>query len=230
MKLISLTLLIALGLSAPALADTQKAQALIDKHSKLPEFNNPGEAFDARACMKDKKMFVIPLTNSNPFNAAISRGFSDAAKMVGFQLRNWKTQMDPAGWIQGINTAIAEGYHLIDLQGGLPPEFLVPQITEARKAGIKVTATHNYDATTQKKPDFLDGAANTDYVTVGKIIAAWTIVKTGGKVNALVLGPDEITPTAPIRDAILNYLRDNCPDCKTKYINVPVNEDRAQGQ
>ena len=230
MKLISLTLLIALGLSAPALADTQKAQALIDKHSKLPEFNNPGEAFDARACMNDKKMFVIPLTNSNPFNAAISRGFSDAAKMVGFQLRNWKTQMDPAGWIQGINTAIAEGYHLIDLQGGLPPEFLVPQITEAQKAGIKVTATHNYDATTQKKPDFLDGAANTDYVTVGKIIAAWTIVKTGGKVNALVLGPDEITPTAPIRDAILNYLRDNCPDCKTKYINVPVNEWATKGQ
>ena len=36
----------------------------------------------------------------------------------------------------------------------------------------------------RKPPDFLDGSANTDYVTVGKLIAAWTIAKTGGKVNA----------------------------------------------
>ena len=125
---------------------------------------------------------------------------------------------------------MAEGFDLIDLQGGLPPEFLVPQITEARAAGVKVTATHNWDATTQTTPDFMDGAANTDYVTIGKIIAAWAIVQTDGNVNALVLGPDEITPTAPLRDAIVGYLTDNCPDCKTTYINVPVNDWATQGQ
>ncbi|MEM5472093.1 sugar ABC transporter substrate-binding protein [Hoeflea sp. AS60] len=213
-----------LMLAVPAKADMAAAEALIAKHSQLPTFEAPGPAFDAKACMKDKKMFVIPLTNANPFNAAISQGFVDAAAMVGFELRDWETQMDPAGWIQGINTATAEGFDLIDMQGGLPPEFLVPQITEARAAGVKVTATHNWDATTQAVPDFMDGAANTDYVTVGKIIAAWAMVKTGGKVNAIVLGPDEITPTAPLRDAIIGYLKDNCPDCKTQYINVPVND------
>ncbi|MCO6410991.1 sugar ABC transporter substrate-binding protein [Hoeflea alexandrii] len=213
-----------LMLAVPAKADMAAAEALIAKHSQLPTFEAPGPAFDAKACMKDKKMFVIPLTNANPFNAAISQGFVDAAAMVGFELRDWETQMDPAGWIQGINTATAEGFDLIDLQGGLPPEFLVPQITEARTAGVKVTATHNWDATTQTVPDFMDGAANTDYVTVGEIIAAWAMVKTGGKVNAIVLGPDEITPTAPLRDAIIGYLKDNCPDCKTQYINVPVND------
>jgi len=125
---------------------------------------------------------------------------------------------------------VAEGFDLIDMQGGLPPEFLEPQIGEARAAGLKVTATHNWDATTQEVPDFMDGAANTDYVTVGNIIAAWAMVKTGGKVNALVLGPDEITPTAPLRDAIIGYLTENCPDCTTKYINVPVNDWATQGQ
>ncbi|MGI9486541.1 MAG: sugar ABC transporter substrate-binding protein, partial [Geminicoccaceae bacterium] len=70
----------------------------------------------------------------------------------------------------------------------------------------------------------------TDYVTIGKIIAAWTIVRTEGKVNALVLGPDEITPTAPLRDAIIDYLADNCPGCQTNYINVPVNDWATQGQ
>lgn len=229
MRILTTTAALAL-LASPALADLDAAKALIAKHSALPEFTAPGPAFDAKACMADKSMFVIPLTNANPFNAAISQGMSDAAEMVGFKLRNWETQMDPTQWIQGINTAVAEGFTLIDLQGGLPPEFLAPQIGEARAAGLKVTATHNWDATTQTVPDFMDGAANTDYVTVGQIIAAWAMVQTEGKVNALVLGPDEITPTAPLRDAILNYLKDNCPDCKTNYINVPVNDWATQGQ
>jgi len=133
-------------------------------------------------------------------------------------------------WIQGGTTAGAEGLGGTDVQGGLPPDVRRPQSVEAQSAGVKVTATHNWDATTQPTPDFMDGAANTDYVTIGQIIAAWTIVQTEGKVNALVLGPDEITPTAPLRDAILGYLEAHCPDCTTKYINVPVNDWATQGQ
>jgi len=95
---------ISLCWAVSAQADLAAAKALIDKHSQLPTFEAPGEAFDAKACMADKKMFVIPLTNANPFNAAISQGFVDAAEIIGFELRDWETQMDPAGWIQGINT------------------------------------------------------------------------------------------------------------------------------
>ena len=87
----------------------------------------------------------------------------------------------------------------------------MPQINETTTAGVKVTATHNYDASTQEMPEFLDSGANTDYVTVGNIIAVWAIVQTGGKVNALVLGPDEINPTTPLRDAIIGYLEEYCP-------------------
>ena len=211
-------------LATPAAADMDAAKALVAKHREAPTFDAPGKPFDAKACMADKKMFVIPLTSANPFNAEISRGMKQAADMIGFELREWENQLKPDQWIQGIATAVAEGYDIIDLQGGLPPEFLVPQITEARNAGVKVTTTHNYDATTQPTPDFLDGSARTDYVTIGKIIAAWAMQQTDGKVNAIVLGPDEITPTAPLRDAIIGYLKDNCPDCKTTYINTPVAE------
>ncbi|WP_158540154.1 sugar ABC transporter substrate-binding protein [Rhodosalinus halophilus] len=218
------------ALAVPAAADMDAARALIEQYSQLPTFEAPGEPFDAQACMADKKMFVIPLTNANPFNVAIGEGMAQAAEMVGFELRNWETQLDPTQWVQGINTAMAEGFDLIDFQGGLPPELVAPQIAEAREAGLKVTATHNWDATTQEVPDFMDGAANTDYVMFGEIIAAWAMVQTDGNVNALVLGPDEITPTAPIRDAILGYLEDNCPDCTARYINVPFNDWATKGQ
>ncbi len=218
------TAALAIGLASPAFADMDAAKALLDKYSQLPEFTAPGPAFDAKSCMADKKVFVLPLTNANPFCTAISNGFNIAADTLGVELRDWETQLDPAGWIQGISTAVAEGYDLIDLSCGLPPELVQPQVLEAQSAGLKVTATHNWDATTQGAPDWMDGAANTDYVTMGQIMAAWAIVQTGGKVNAVVLGPDEITPTAPLRDAILGYFEENCPDCKTTYINVPVSD------
>ena len=214
----------AAGFAYPASAGVDEAKALIAKYSKLPTFEAPGPPFDAKKCMADKKIFVIPLTNANPFDVAIAQGMEQAAKIVGFPLKSWETQLSPDQWAQGLNTAVQEGYNLVDLEGGLPPEYIAPQIGEARKKGVKVTVTHDYDASTQKAPDFVDGAANTDYVTVGRLIAAWAIAKTDGKVNAVVLGPDEITPTAPLRDAILAYFKENCPTCKTKYLNTPAAE------
>jgi len=209
----------------PAAADgLENAKALVAQYSKLPAFEPPGPAFDAKMCMKDKKVFVVPLTNQNPFCVAIAEGMKIAASTVGFPIKVWETQFSPDQWTQGMNKAVEEGYNLIDLEGALPPELIAPQIGEVRKKGVKVTVTHDYDATTQKAPDIVDGAANTDYVTVGKIIAAWTIAKTGGKVNAIVMGPDEITPTPPLRESILTYFKENCPDCKVKYVNTPLTE------
>ena len=230
MRQLALTTCAAALLATPALADMDAARALIERHSEMPEFVPPGPPFDAQACMADQSIFVIGLSSANPFNVAISQGMLEAAEHVGFRMRDWETQADPTQWIQGINTAVAEGFSLIDLQGGIPPEFFLPQIMEAQAAGVKVTSTHNWDATTQEIPDFMDGAANTDYVTVGEIMAAWTIVQTEGQVNALVLGPDEVTPTGPLRDAVLGYLADNCPDCQATYINMPFNDWATQMQ
>jgi ribose transport system substrate-binding protein len=207
----------------PASAGVDEAKALVAKYSKLPTFEAPGPAFDAAACMKGKKIFAIPLTDDNPFEVAIVQGMQGAAKMVGFNFRAWQTQLSPDQWTQGINTAVTDGYNLIDLVGGLPPEYIAPQIGEARAKGVKVVTTHDYDFT-QNAPDFLDGSAKTDYVTVGKLIAAWAIAKTDGKVDAVVLGPDEITPTGPLKKAVLDYFKDNCPSCKTTYINTPAAE------
>ena len=212
------------ALAGPAEADgVADSKALIAKYSKLPTFEAPGPAFDAKACMKDKKIFAIPLTDDNPFEVAILGGMQQAAKMVGFDFRGWQTQLSPDQWTQGINKAVEEHYNLIDLVGGLPPEYIAPQIAEARAKGVKVVTTHDYDFT-QTPPAFLDGSGRTDYVTVGKLMAAWAIAKTDGKVNALVLGPEEITPTGPLKKAVLDYFKENCPSCKTTFINTPAAE------
>ncbi|MGD9538758.1 MAG: sugar ABC transporter substrate-binding protein [Alphaproteobacteria bacterium] len=208
------------GARADAMAD---AEALIAAQQKLPAFNPPGEPFDAKACMKDKKMMVIPLSMTNPFNVEISKAMGEAAKEVGFELKNWENQLKIDQWVQGMAAAQAGGYQLVDLQGGIPPAALGPQIDEARAKGIKVTTTHLFDVT-QEIPPNLDGSARMNYTLAGKLMASWAYVKTGGKPNVVIIGSDEIVPTAPFVKSIQDTLKEYCPDCKQQHINVPVQE------
>jgi ABC-type sugar transport system substrate-binding protein len=52
--------------------------------------------------MANKKMFPIPLTDSNPFEVAIIKGMEQAAGIVGFTLTAWQTELSPDQWTQGI--------------------------------------------------------------------------------------------------------------------------------
>jgi ribose transport system substrate-binding protein len=199
------------------------AKALVADARKTPTFTAPGEAFDAKACMAGKKVFVVPLTQENPFNVEIGRAEIEAAQAVGFELKVSENQLNVDQWVQAVTSATAEGYDVIDIQGGIPPEALGPQLAEARAKGIKITATHLYDVT-QTKNDLVDGNFAMNYTRAGQIMAAWAMEKTGGKVNAVIIGSDEILPTGPFVKSIQDYLTTNCPDCTHKYINVPVVE------
>ncbi|MBM3504989.1 MAG: sugar ABC transporter substrate-binding protein [Alphaproteobacteria bacterium] len=207
---------------AQAQAGLENAKKLLAESKTIPAFKDPGPAFNAKQCMTGKKMFVIPLASQNPFNVQVANAMKDAAKLVGFDLAIWENQMQLPQWVQGMQQAIAQNYNVIDLQGGIPPAALPAQIREARAKGIKVTTTHLYDVT--QKADDVDGSIKTDYTRAGQIMAAWAINETGGKVNAVIMGSDEIVPTAPFVKSIQDYLNANCPGCKHIYRNVPVAE------
>lgn len=212
-----------LAFSGAAAADVAAAKALVAEGRQKPAFTAPGAAFDAKACMAGKKVFVIPLTTENPFNVEIGKAQKEAAAAVGFDLRMSDNQLNVDQWVQGITTAISEGYDVIDIQGGIPPEALGPQLAEAKAKGIKIVATHLYDVT-QAKNDLVDGNFAMNYTRAGQLMAAWAIEKTDGKVNAVIIGSDEILPTGPFVKAVQDYLTENCPECKHKYVNVPVVE------
>ncbi|MDN2568316.1 sugar ABC transporter substrate-binding protein [Aquibium sp. A9E412] len=210
-------------------ANLDKARALLDEARQLPKFEAPGEAFDAKACMADKKVYVIPLTTENPFNVEIGNAQKQAAEAVGFDITVSDNQLNIDQWVQAIQTAIADGYDVIDIQGGVPPEAIGPQLAEARDAGVKIVATHLYDVT-QEPSELIDGNFAMNYSRAGELMAAWAMDKTDGNVNAVIIGSDEIIPTGPFVAAIQEYLDTNCPDCKHKYVNVPVVEWGSQIQ
>lgn len=218
---------VAVALAAPqahAQAGLDAAKALLAEHRKAPTFVAPGPAFNAKQCMAGKKMTVIPLSSANPFNVAINNGMIAAAKEVGFPLSVVENQGQPPQWIQGLSQSVTQQANLVDLQGGINPEWLGQQVSEARAKGVKVSATHLYDVTQPVPPNLLDGAARVNYSRAGEIMAAWAIERTGGKVNAVIMGSDEVVPTTPFVKAIQAYLDKNCPGCKHQYINIPFPE------
>ncbi len=145
------------GLAGPAAADgVANSKALIEKYSKLPSFVAPGPAFDAKACMKDKKIFAIPLTDDNPFEVAILGGMQNAAKIVGFDFHAGRPSSrltNGPGDQQGCRGALQSDRSRRRPAAG----NIAPQIGEARGKGVKVVTTHDYDFT-QTPPTFLDGS------------------------------------------------------------------------
>lgn len=213
----------ALGVSGAVAQDAglDAAKALVKKHQSTGEFVAPGPAFDAKACMADKKVFVIPMTQANPFSANVANAMKAAAEEIGFELRVFDNQFDVQQWIRGIELAVAEGYDLIDLSTAPVPEMLQPQIEAARAAGVKVTVSHWYDAN-EPVPSFVDGASLAPFSASMKLASAWTIAKTEGNANVLFVHSDEVSSGKYAREAIEKAFAEYSPGSKYTFLNVPL--------
>ena len=200
------------------------AREMIDAHRAKPVFAAPGPAFDAKACAAGKRILTLPVSSANPFTKNIALAMIEAGSEAGVEVVEWENQAQPSQWVQGLNFAINEKFDLVDLLGGVDPRVLVPQIQAATAAGIKVKTSHFYDLT-QTPHDSLDGLVPLSFNKVGQILANWAIVRTQGKANVVIIGSDEIVPTAPFVQGIRDTLAANCPDCReVAYINAPVPE------
>jgi len=216
--------LLAANTGDAATPDIEGAKALIAAHSVLPTFSAPGEPFDAKKCMKGKKLLTMPVSSANPFTKNIALAEIAVGKELGFEVKEWENQAQPTQWVQGMEFAINNHYDAVDLMGGVNPQVLGPQIAQAKKAGIKIYTSHLYD-TIQTPDPSVDLSMQVPYHDVGTLLASWVTVKTGGKVNAVIVGSDEIIPTAPFVKGITDGLKNICgANCKFTYINAPVPE------
>lgn len=213
-----------LEVSATAYAqDFTAAETAIKQHQQLPVFAPKGLPFDAKACMAGKRILSIPVSSANPFNKAIIRAEIAAAKSVGFEVTEWENQARPTQWVQGVEYATTNKFDAVELLGGVNPAVLGPQIAAARAAGVKVFVSDLYD-TTQPADANIDSYLSVPYNQVGDLLANWVIAKSGGKANVLIVGSDEVVPTAPYVKGITDRLNKDCPKCKHSYINAPIPE------
>jgi ribose transport system substrate-binding protein len=193
--------------SMPAAADPMTdAQTIIEAHRAMPVFDAPGEPFDAKACMADKKVLSIPISMTIPFNVELQKAMASAAAEVGFTYTTWDNQLKLDQWIQGISQAISQDYDVVDLA-----------------AGLKISTTHFYDVT-QPAVESVDYSGKVDFTGAGKLLAAWAYAQTEGKPNVLIIGSSDVLPSIPFVKSIQDQLAALCPDCKQKHLDVPVSE------
>jgi len=208
--------------------EAAQAKAQLEPYRSLPKFEAPGEAFDAATCMKDRSIFTIPASSAVPFIKTIQASMAKVAKDIGFNLKIWENQGQPTQWVQGFDYAINNKFNLIDLLAGADPRFLEPQVKAAKAAGLKVVASHltGYE---QPLPGGVTGVVPIDYKRAGALLADWAIWKADGKVNAIIVGINDVLST----DSMLSGINEEfakCANCKTNYVNVTIPEMATKTQ
>lgn len=216
-----------LATSAPALADEAglaRAAERLAVYTEKPVFTAPGEAFDIKACVADKKMLSIPNSSANPFLKGIIDRMKAVGGDVGLEVVEWENQGQPSQWVQGFDFAVRDGFEVINLISGISPDTVEPQIKAASEAGVKVTTSHFYDPSFEPHP-MLSSTLPIGFNEIGKILANWTAVNTNGKAKIAIIVSREVPPTIPLVDGFTSELAENCADCEiVQEINVGVAE------
>jgi len=202
--------------------EAARAREQLEPYRQLPKFQEPGAAFDARACMKGKSILTIPASSAVPFIKTIQDSMVKVAADVGFTIKVWENQGQVTQWVQGFDYAINNKFQLIDLLAGADPRFLEPQVKAAKAAGLMVVAAHltGYE---QPIPGGVTGVVPIDYKRAGALLADWAIWKADGKVDAAVMGVSGVLST----DSMVSGIKEEfakCPSCKASYINVTIPE------
>lgn len=198
-------------------------QRQIAKYSAVPKFKSPGPAFNAKKAVQGKSLFVIPASSSIPFVQTIANDMGTVAKQVGLKYTIWSNQGQPSQWTQGMQTAINRKVNSIDLLAGINPAVLGPQISSARQAGITTVVSHLYDLH-QAPAVKVSAEVNIPYNRAGKLLADWAILKTKGKLDALVVTINEVLSTKPMVAGIRSEAKKCGSSCKLSFVNVTIPE------
>jgi ribose transport system substrate-binding protein len=204
-------------------AGAERAKAQIETYQAVPQFETPGEPFDAREAIRGKTIWSIPSTSAVPFVANIQRHERQIARDVGADFTVWPNQGQPAQWVQGMQQAISRKASVIDLLAGINPAAVEQQIKAADRRGIPTVVSHLFDP---DQPSKVEVAARVDipYNQAGRLLADWAIWKTNGDANALVVTVNEVPSTEPMLAGIKDEFSKNCPGCKLSSTNVTIAE------
>ncbi len=216
------------GVAAPGVAAPDgglaHARLGVEAHRAKPVFKPPGPAFDARKCAAGKKQLSIPNISSNPFLKGIIDHEIAAGREVGLAVQEWQNQGQPSQWAQGIEFARKNGFQIVDLISGIDPRILEPQIKLATQSGVKTMTSHFYDPTQTVNP-LVAASLPVSFNTVGKLLADWAIVRTGGNARVVIIMSSEVPPTEPLVRGITSELQQYCPACRVvREINVGITE------
>lgn len=203
-----------------------EATAIVNTHKQVPQFVLNAPAYNARAAVTGKTIFSIPSISGIPFHEVGDAEMKRVAESLGAKWIEYANQGNPPEWAAGIEQAITRKVSLIDL-GDLDPTLVIPQLQDAKKAGIPTVLTQIYN-TGQPLPASVKGLITAQrtapFDDAARVAAAWSVVQTHGHPNVLISTSEEQPPNPGIVQAFKSELQRLAPSAQTTTSNVPLTD------
>ncbi len=216
--------------SSGASSEVSEASAFLEKEDSgkgtgpLPTSSPP--------VSKGKDIWFISCGEAAGGCAWTADGVKDAVALLkpyGWTLTVFDTKLEPSRWALGVEQAIVAHASAIVL-GSIDCGGIKPQLEKAKAAGIPVIGDQAFDcndpvegggaslftATTQLGASPTLG---TDVETWGAAEAALAVVKTSGKVNAILFTNNQNAVTTYLAKGFKGYVSAHCTTCKV--VEVP---------
>jgi ribose transport system substrate-binding protein len=199
-------------------AGIKKAQALITQYLAMPKFVSPGPAINVKK-LKGKTIFSIPANSSVPFVQTVDQVMGMYAKALGIKYIDYPNQQQQSQQVAGMNQAIVDKVNAIDLDGGINPAMLAPEIQAAKAVGIPTVDTGERNANQPTAP-YVAAYAFAPFYLSGELMAAWAVTQTHGNANILEVTSNADVSSASVQAGMNAELKATCPTCKVSSVNV----------
>lgn len=198
------------------------ATANVDKYLGTASFVASGPAFNAKTA-KGKKVWLIDLNSSIPFNKVLDDGIKSALAKAGVVVTACDAQGTLAGDTSCSDEAVASHPSLI-IDQSIDPGLISSQMKKAIKKGISVIEGNIHDPTSRLDltPGAVGGVAY-PFSTVGRLMADWAIKSTDGHAHVLIVESSDVTNARDlVYGGIEPELHSLCAACTYTLLNVPV--------
>jgi ribose transport system substrate-binding protein len=195
------------------------AEALYLPYLEEPSWNGPTEPVSV-AGLEGKRVIYISVDDGIPVLNYWSTLLTEILAEYGVEMEivDAKGSVDEAN--RGFQQAIATNADIVFTQA-FYTDIFANQIAEAQAAGLKVI-TGNSGSMTRGLTGGQDVEVSFDYEQVGRLVAQWFVIDSGGQGNALVISSDDVPASEPQWQATVSEIEALCPDCTVTVEDVQI--------
>lgn len=218
--------------SVPSNGTVAQAQSLATQSESVPQFAPPGPAFNATSA-KGKSIFWIASSTDNAFEVSIAAAANKAANTLGIGFYSFPNSGKVSEYVNGMQLAIARHPSAIVLNA-INPALIVPQIQQARQAGIDVIATLQPNTSTFPSGT-LPGVASaykdltavvySPFMRTARLEADYVVGASGGHANVLILTSSNVIESQGIVEELKKEFEQTCGSgCSVTTADVPTTQ------
>ena len=176
----------------------------------MPQFASQGSTFSAKSVANGKTITLIADDMNLSYTQLVAEQFKVAAEAAGFEKAiTAKTDGSESSINTALNNAVNDKSDIIIMFGDINKDKFSTNIEYAQANGIEVISAGSINS--GKNDHFTDHTMPVDYVSIGKYLADWTIIKTEGKANVLAVNCTD--------SALSNTIASGFKDEFEKYIS-----------